>query len=204
MPEAFPKDAAFRPAFADPVHEAQAIFRALLAAMAEPGTLHEFPADFSPPTPLSPGAAAVALVLLDLDTQLWLDVAGDIGQAARSFLQFHTGVRCTDAPARADFALVTDGLRLPLLDVFQQGTDEEPEKGATIIVQVSALAEEPGWQLSGPGIAGERTLRVDGLRPGLPQDLAANTGRFPRGVDLVFAAGRSICALPRTTRVMEG
>ena len=204
MPDAFAQDAAFRPAFADPVHDAQAVFRALLAAMAEPGTVHHVAPDLAPPAPLSPGAAGVALALLDLETQLWFDGADGAGAAALGFLQFHTGVRRADAPARADFALVTDGLRLPPLDVFRQGTDEEPELGATLIIQVSAIAAEAGWRLSGPGIAGERNLRIGGLRPGLAADLAANIGRFPRGVDLVFAAGRTICALPRTTKISEG
>jgi alpha-D-ribose 1-methylphosphonate 5-triphosphate synthase subunit PhnH len=48
-------------AFADPVFESQAAFRAILAAMARPGAIHPCGQGLEPPAPLSPAAAAAIL-----------------------------------------------------------------------------------------------------------------------------------------------
>ena len=76
------------PGFADPVEEAQATFRAVLDAMARPGTLHRAGERLAPPVPLDQAAAAVLLTLVDNETPLWLDAAA---AAARDWLAFHCG-----------------------------------------------------------------------------------------------------------------
>ena len=54
--------------FANPVFDAQAIFRAVMDAMARPGTVKPVKAETQPPRPLSPVAAAIALTICDNDT----------------------------------------------------------------------------------------------------------------------------------------
>lgn len=202
------------PGFADPVHDAQAVFRAVLRAMSRPGEVQDLSSSlgpgFAPPTPLAPASAAACLALLDLDTRLWLDGGGRDAAAAMAYLSFHTGAPRTDAPAEADFAVIADGAMTPRLDCFSVGTDELPERSATLIVQVAALesgdpggAGEGAWCLTGPGIDGRVYLSVDGLRKGLADELALNLKLFPRGVDLILCAGPRLAALPRTTRVEE-
>ena len=61
------------PGFAEPVADAQTTFRAVLDAMARPGTIHQVGANLSPPAPLDPATAAVLLTLADNETPLWLD-----------------------------------------------------------------------------------------------------------------------------------
>jgi alpha-D-ribose 1-methylphosphonate 5-triphosphate synthase subunit PhnH len=88
---------------------------------------------------------------------------------------------------------------LPSLDGFDWGTDEEPQRGATLIVQVPVLAGEGGWSLSGPGIAERAALRVDGLPEAFAAERRAMNGAFPRGLDILFTSGARLAALPRTT-----
>lgn len=189
---------------AEPVHDAQAVFRAVLQAMSRPGDVVDLIATPDAPAPLNAAAASICLSLLDFETSLWLGGDGDLSTAA-GYLSFHTGAPCAADSAQADFALIIDGTALPPLDVFRKGTDELPECSATVIVQVADIvAAEPGagaWVLTGPGIDGSAGLTVTGLRDDLPVDLARNAGRFPRGVDLIFCAGARLAALPRTTRV---
>ena len=59
--------------FADPVIESQGVFRAVMDALARPGTPMPLSAALAPPAPLTPGLAAVALTLADHEAPLWLD-----------------------------------------------------------------------------------------------------------------------------------
>ncbi|MCF3630949.1 phosphonate C-P lyase system protein PhnH [Thalassospiraceae bacterium LMO-SO8] len=190
----------------DPVHDAQGVFRDVLRAMSRPGEVRETAVQIDPPFPLTPAAAAVCLALLDFETPLWIDGGGRDTDAAAAFLAFHTGAPRAAGPDQADFVLIADGLTLPALDGFRQGTDEAPENSATLIVQVADLAAGlPGgegvWRLTGPGIDGDAGLRIAGLPEGIVEQLGRNADRFPRGVDLILCGGRRIAALPRTTRV---
>jgi len=90
---------------------------------------------------------------------------------------------------------------MPPLEAFDAGTDEYPDRSATVIVQVAALAAGAGKRLTGPGIAGEGRLSVDGLPERFWTGLRENHTRFPRGVDVILASPASVAALPRTTLV---
>jgi alpha-D-ribose 1-methylphosphonate 5-triphosphate synthase subunit PhnH len=183
------------PGFADPVGQAQASFRAVLDAMARPGTLVRVGDGLTPPPPLDPATGAVLLTLVDHDTPLWLDAAS---ATARDWIAFHCGARFTDAPAAAAFALA---LALPDLMTLSPGTHEQPEAAATLILQVGSLTEGTRYRLRGPGLRGTSTLLVRGL----PDDFVAiwqrNRGGFPLGVDLVLCAGTMLAALPRSVTV---
>jgi alpha-D-ribose 1-methylphosphonate 5-triphosphate synthase subunit PhnH len=182
------------PGFANPVPESQASFRAMLDAMAEPGRIVTIGAPLAAPAPLDPATAAVLLTLVDAETPLWLDpaVAG-----AAPWITFHCGAPAA-APAAALFAVA---LGLPDLMPFAAGTDEAPERGATVIVQLPALGSGRPWQLRGPGLAGAGTLHAAGLPDDFATLWAANASRYPRGIDLILCAGRALAALPRTAQV---
>lgn len=179
--------------FADPVLDAQACFRAVLEAMARPGRVQRVAAPVEAPPPVGPAAAAVLLTLADADTPVWLDA----GAPAEAWLRFHAGSPVVAAPAEASFLLACQ--RPPRLRDLAPGTEEEPHRSATLIVQVAALEEGAGWRLTGPGIEREHRLLVGGLPAGFPAEWAANHAFFPRGVDIVFCAGDRLAALPRTT-----
>lgn len=181
-------------AFADPVRDAQAAFRAILTALAEPGTVHRLPAA-TPPPPLSPVAAAVALALCDHETPVYLAPA--YRDAAR-WLAFHTGAPATDDPEAAHFAFLA-GLD-PWPDGFPLGTDAYPDRSATLIAPVRFA--DRTLRLEGPGIDGTRTLALD-LSDAALAGWAANGALYPRGVDLLLVdpAAGALIGLPRTTEV---
>jgi alpha-D-ribose 1-methylphosphonate 5-triphosphate synthase subunit PhnH len=185
------------PGFADPVTEAQRCFRAVLDAMARPGTLHRIH-EVEAPHPLGSAAAAVILTLVDQETPVWLDCDA---VAARHWIAFHCGAPVEDDPAHAMFGIAVG---LPDLTAFSPGTHEAPETSATLVVQVAALGSGRRWRLSGPGLRTSTELRVDGL----PADFAAqwqrNRALFPCGVDLVLCAGDTLTALPRSVTIEEG
>lgn len=190
--------------FAEPVQDAQAVFRAVMDAMARPATTFDVKPSVAPPPPLAPTVGAIASTLLDADTPVWLDPTLDQSPDVREWLVFHTGASFTDQPGDASFALIGDGSALPGLDIFAQGTQEYPDRSATLVIAVEALAGGAPLTFRGPGI-----LTTAMIAPrGLPSDFAAqwedNTSRFPRGVDLVLVAGASLACLPRTARLIAG
>jgi alpha-D-ribose 1-methylphosphonate 5-triphosphate synthase subunit PhnH len=187
------------PGFADPVRDAQACFRAVLDAMAHPGRIVRAPVALPDRLPLGAAAASVALSLCDIDTPIWLDAAS---AAAAGYLAFHCGAPVAKTPADARFAFVADADALSPLDGFALGTDEYPERSATLVIEVSGLADDYGVTLRGPGILGETRLGVSGLPDRFWTERAALAELFPRGLDVLFACGDALAALPRSTQVV--
>ncbi|MFM9942673.1 MAG: phosphonate C-P lyase system protein PhnH [Hyphomicrobiaceae bacterium] len=187
------------PGFSAPVLDAQRTFRAVMTALAEPGTVHEIAAGGPQCPELSPAMTAIALTLADYETRLWLQVGPD-SEAAR-YLRFHTGAPIVAAEHDAGFAFVTRPLAMPRLAAFAQGNLDYPDASTTIVIDVERIDTTQGFTLSGPGIAGRRRLGVSPLPTTFAADIAANRAAFPCGVDLIFCAGHRIAALPRSTRV---
>ena len=189
-----------RRGLADPVADSQAIFRRVLEAMARPGRIVQVRSPIDVPPPLHPATAAVCLTLIDFETPLWVDPTARTSDVVE-YLRFHCAAPIVDAPAHASFGLVVEASSAPPLGAFPQGTDEEPERSATVIVQVTSLDAVEGCRLTGPGIAGEARLRAGGLPSAFWAQVRDNHAVFPRGVDLALVAGSRLVALPRTTRV---
>ena len=199
--------------FADPVHGAQQTFRVLLDAMSEPGRLHALhdaatdglaPDDAEMRPPLGIALAAALLTLLDADTPVHL--AGALGNDdARAWLRFHTGARDVPATAGMTAALARD-VDATLWNALDLGTDDAPQSGATLFVEVDALSERPlagaiALTLRGAGIASSRNLAVAGLPAAFWQWRIALQAELPRGVDLVLVCGEQVAAIPRSTRI---
>lgn len=187
------------PGFADPVHDAQASFRAVLDAMAHPGRIVTMPARLPSSLPLGTAAVAVALSLCDGDTPVWLDAAA---AGAASYLTFHCGAPLAATPGEASFAFVAGLAALPPLDSFALGSDEYPERSATLVIEVESLADGDGVRLRGPGVRSETLLAVAGLPARFWAERGALAELFPRGLDMVFACGDRLAAVPRSIQVI--
>ncbi len=185
--------------FADPIHDAQAAFRALLEAMARPGTIVSLP-PCDPPPPLPQAAAAILLTLCDRDTPLWLD--GPFAtRAVGEWLRFHTASPLVSNPADASFAFACAD-SAPF-DALAPGTDEAPERSATLVLLVEGFRSGRPLRLAGPGIESETVLSVDGVPNAFLGWRARNLALYPRGVDVLLITRTEAIALPRTTVVQE-
>lgn len=189
-----------RAGLADPVLDAQGIFRSVLDALAHPGRVVTLRSAVEPPGPLEPATAAICLTLLDFETPLWLDPAARSPEVL-DYLRFHCGVPICEAPGDAAFAVLTDSLLLPPLGSFQAGSDEYPDRSTTVIIQAGGITEGIGRRLTGPGIDGEARLTLEGVSGRIWAMLRENHTLFPRGVDVLFTHGARLVGLPRSTRV---
>jgi alpha-D-ribose 1-methylphosphonate 5-triphosphate synthase subunit PhnH len=199
--------------FRDATHGAQQTFRAVLDAMSRPGQPIALPptaiAGIVPPAsahadePMSAGMAAVLLTLLDGEVSVRL--AGSLASAAAvSYVRFHTGTRLASTDEIAAFTVVRAGdVDAPLWQGLDLGSDEAPQRGATLLVEVDALAERSHirLRLSGPGIQTSRTFGVTGLSAEFWSWRMRAVALLPRGVDVILVCGTQLAALPRTTRI---
>ena len=188
----------------DEVLDAQRGFRAMLTALARPGTVTRLPA----PPPVAPGVdarlAQIAQVLLDREVTF---ATCEAAALARHVIAV-TGSRWVGAES-ADYILGAGAAPLAELAALPIGTLEFPESGATAVLSVERLRapfEDArgglGLVLSGPGIASEVGLRIDGLHRENLETFARRNAEYPLGIDM-FLVTRSgdVLGLPRTVRV---
>jgi alpha-D-ribose 1-methylphosphonate 5-triphosphate synthase subunit PhnH len=183
------------PGFVNPPHESQQVFRGVLEAFAHPGRIVTAAETLAAPAGLCRAAAAFLLTLVDRDTPLWLAPEYQRPEVL-DFVRFHTGAPIVGGRSEAVFALLSHDQAL-LLDDFPVGTDAYPDRAATLVIEVPVLGAGPARTWRGPGIDGHATVAVAGLDDGFWLDWTANNGLFPCGVDVMFAAGSQLLALPR-------
>jgi alpha-D-ribose 1-methylphosphonate 5-triphosphate synthase subunit PhnH len=190
--------------FSDAVLEGQAVFRAMLDAMARPGSIHAVKGLERAPAPLTPVAAAIAATVLDADTPVWLGPVLSASPAVVAWIAFHTGAPVVANAGEAAFVLCCDPANIPALETFAQGSQEYPDRSATLILQVTSLDGGEALLLEGPGIPGQTLFSPTPLPRHFREQWQANGRRFPRGIDLVFAGPHSIAAMPRTVTIAGG
>lgn len=179
--------------FHDAPVEASLAFRAVMKAMARPGTIERV-CGAAPPAPLSVAAGAVVLSLCDPETPLHLAGVHDC-EALRKWITFHTAAPLV-ARSKAMFALGFWHALMPV-EGYPIGTADYPDRSATLIVEMDSL-EARGAQLRGPGIETRAALS-------LPEKAVfrANAARFPLGLDFMFTCQDRLAALPRSTQVED-
>jgi alpha-D-ribose 1-methylphosphonate 5-triphosphate synthase subunit PhnH len=188
--------------FADKVLSAQTTFRSVMDAMACPGTVRRLTARVGTPSPLMPGAAAIALTLFDHDTPIWLDRAMAATPDVARWLKFHCGAPVIADCSVCSFALAGHADGLPVLDRFSLGSNDYPDRSTTLILQVQSLGEGRVYELCGPGIDGTALLRAAIEPDDLFERLAINATLFPRGLDVMLVHDDAVVAIPRTTRLV--
>jgi alpha-D-ribose 1-methylphosphonate 5-triphosphate synthase subunit PhnH len=181
------------------LYETQALFRAVMNAMAAPGSL------LMAPSPEPRNAMPLILKICDtlIDNEVTFSVLGEkVDETFIDTVAMITNAAYVDA-ARADFVIIPTRSSDRALVNISRGTLEYPEKSATVIWQVEDLTIPGGASvtLSGPGIESSVACTLDGLSR---EDLALIreiNHEYPLGIDLIFCDDRHIVALPRTTRI---
>jgi alpha-D-ribose 1-methylphosphonate 5-triphosphate synthase subunit PhnH len=196
---------------------AQAVFRAVLDALARPGTVKRLPSAAG--EPLAAHVPAVLLPLLALaDRSTPACVVSDEAGAWDEIVRVAAGApRAALADARLVAALRP--LAFGELASLRTGTAAAPEDGALACLAVAGIGIVDGadaadvgdgdggrvWlRLSGPGVPGTRAIIVTGLPIGFVAARRRLVAGFPAGADLLLIApDGAMTGLPRTTEVHE-
>jgi alpha-D-ribose 1-methylphosphonate 5-triphosphate synthase subunit PhnH len=192
----------FSGGFEEPVFQSQETFRAVMNAMAMPGSIGAINRTVDAPLPLNAATAAILLTLCDYETPVWLSAS--FSQASiKDWSAFHAGAPLTEKIADARFCFAARSNELPDIGSFALGTDEYPDRSATIVLQVASLEEGATLILKGPGIKNSSTIAPQGLPQNFLEAWGGNAALYPRGVDLVLSCGSQFICLPRTVKIWE-
>ncbi|MCS6803214.1 MAG: phosphonate C-P lyase system protein PhnH [Chloroflexota bacterium] len=195
-----------RPRF-DPVHDSQRTFRAVLGALASPGTIVPLPVR-DEEAPIEGWATAILRTLCDHETRVAVELEAGSAELLRH-LQQRVGVVRVPVDQAEFFLSAASSCAPEWITRLPRGSLAYPDRGATAILLVDALGLGPlHLSLRGPGCCPGATLRVQGLPWALLAARAAAVASYPCGIDLlvVDAAGQ-LAAIPRSTfveRVLEG
>lgn len=196
------KASVFDGGLSSPVRDTQLVFRAVMDAMARPGSVHHLAELAAPPAPLTAMAGAVIATLADADTSVWLDPAMAKSETVADWIVFHTGAPITPHQSEAAFALIAAPQTMSSLNGFALGSQDYPDRSTTLILQVRTLTDGPRLEFEGPGINGRISIGPDPMPQHFAAQWRANRAVFPRGVDLILAAPDGLAALPRSARLI--
>ena len=186
--------------FAHPVFGTQLCFRKIVKAMSEPGSLVTVP-NVSGLESISSATAATLLTLTSHTTPLFIDPRIGNPLLLRT-LCLHTNVPIATTLEEAYFVLLSGNPFSYDLMALSCGSEVEPEKSTTVIVEVDGMHDGPCLKLPGPGI---KTHRIISPRlPGSVMNYLCNRPHaFPTGLDFLFTSGKKLFAIPRSTHVEE-
>lgn len=185
--------------FDSDIFDSQTVFRQVLCAMANPGTIMDIDVDISPPENLYPASGAILLTLLDFETPFWSDIENASSQI--QWLRFHTGAPYTRLKQNALFALYIDYDNLENPSLFNPGTINSPDLSTTLIVQTRGVDDTGRIKLTGPGIKNQTFLKIRGVKDSFIQKRSELYETNPLGVDMIFVCDKTFVAIPRTTKM---
>lgn len=183
--------------FENPSLNSQSAFRQIMNAWARPGQTACIDEITAAPLGLDIASAAFALTLVDQDTQVWLSADTAI---CKDWLRFHCGCPVAEQAKDAAFAFAR-AAEIQDLQLFNTGDAVVPDQGATLVLRADAIGEGQTLRLEGPGIQGDRRVKISGVADGLWHTRASLAPLFPAGLDLVLTSQRNLVCIPRTTKI---
>jgi len=187
--------------FADPVFDAQFVFDKVMNAMARPGSIVNLAPLACAPEPLFATTAAILATLCDNDASVWMDLPEAKMRPAGDWLSFHTGAKLESTKQHAQFGVICDAAAMPSLAEFSKGSQEYPDRSATLILQLGAIETGDELVLTGPGIKTQTKIAVGGLPEDFLFQWEVNHAGFPLGVDVILVSGEALVCLPRTVQI---
>ena len=178
------------------VYDAQAMFRLILTATANPSrevSIQPFANKLYGPFP---HLLAVAMTLLDNEVGFCVRENGDLTESIAALT-----LSPEKLPEDADFVFVTEAAMLE--DTVRRvkcGTLRDPHRSATLVVWNKDESKCALW-LTGPGIAGAVTWHTTKLARLALQARDAQRFEYPEGIDFLFVSDLGmLAAIPRLIR----
>lgn len=188
----------------DLVHDIQKVYRKVLDGMARPGEIQD----------LSNEEVKVSIevdcyrntflaMLMVLDGEVKFNIL-DEDNRLKEDIKSLTGAKYSKVD-EADYIIATKGCKNinEAIKKAKIGTLIDPQKSATIFIEVNNLSNEQEYVLQGPGIKDKENLKIDANEEFIYARNERNK-EFPLGIDVILfdEYGKLVC-LPRTTVIKK-
>ncbi|HWL12336.1 MAG TPA: phosphonate C-P lyase system protein PhnH [Ureibacillus sp.] len=182
-------------------HLTQDTFRKILEAMTFPGKLVQLEQSLIEVEPLYSQTVLLCHTLLDSEVTFAVVENTKISQSLHAYTGSHA-VKMEEA----DFVIIPQNDAITVfseLNHVKIGDLRDPQKSATLFIEVDSLTDGKQFELSGPGIKNTTVIQSN-----LPSEFLEMRGmlnkEYPLGIDTLFIDSEGlVLALPRTTNVME-
>jgi alpha-D-ribose 1-methylphosphonate 5-triphosphate synthase subunit PhnH len=192
----------------DMVHDTQQIFRKLLDCMSRPGKIQSISEEIASINELEGFASALQGIAFTLiDREVNFHVLSNHAETITRSLEWKTYSK--ESPIQdADYIFITNPEEVEnITEMMQQvkkGTLLDPHDSATVVLCVKEVTKIPTAtgkiMMSGPGIASEQTVYIEGLQARWIEERNKATKEFPLGIDIILTTrDGDMMAIPRTT-----
>ncbi|ENY99939.1 phosphonate C-P lyase system protein PhnH [Clostridium thermobutyricum] len=188
------------------IHFIQESYRKLLNTMARPGVIEKLEDNFSKECNWIDflfGTYSIMKMLLDTETSF--NIFSLEENKNENIINGLTGAKIKDTN-ESDFIFVSLDKRENIKEAIKNaniGDLINPEKGATIFIEVKDINKGIKVKLKGPGILGEKNIFLP-LESSLIHMRNEKVSEYPTGIDLVFIDKEgNILSIPRTTKILE-
>lgn len=188
------------------IHFIQESYRKLLNTMARPGIVEKLEDNFSKECEWIDflfGTYSIMKMLLDTETSFKVFSLEEEKNA--NIINGLTGANIKDV-YESDFIFVSLDKNECVDEVIKSlkvGDLINPEKGATLIIEVKNIYKGIEVKLKGPGILGEKNISLP-MKESWINLRNEKVSEYPTGIDLVFIdIEGNILSIPRTTKILE-
>jgi alpha-D-ribose 1-methylphosphonate 5-triphosphate synthase subunit PhnH len=188
------------------IHFIQESYRKLLNTMARPGVIEKLEDNFSKECEWIDflfGTYSIMKMLLDTETSFKIFSLEENKNA--NIINGLTGAKIKDTN-ESDFIFVSLDKREDIEEAIKNASIGDlinPEKGATIFIEVEDINKGIKVKLKGPGILGEKNIFLP-IESSLIHMRNEKVSEYPTGIDLVFIDKEgNILSIPRTTKILE-
>ncbi|ABR47364.1 phosphonate metabolism protein [Alkaliphilus metalliredigens QYMF] len=189
----------------DRIHDVQMIYRKVLDAMSRPGKINNIKKEteaLDQYQDLYLGTFGILHLLLD--TEVTYNVISNNEKVVSQLINLHTYSKRADIK-KADYIFILKNANKEEVEVSLNdskiGDLRDPQKSATVILEVEEISNEKGLILRGPGIKKESYLKINTPFSWIENRNQKNI-EFPLGIDMIFIdKDANITCLPRTTEI---
>lgn len=186
----------------DFVHDGQKVFRELLSAMSNPGTVRSIVPQTAKFREVYAPLTALGCTLLDNEEIMYVEKNPGLAS------ELHDLTLCREgALEEADYIFLSSQMNYGSLEEImknvKKGTYEDPQDSATLFILCDGICGETAMTVK-VGIDGELTLHVQQYVKSILSIRQSLQTEYPLGTDIVFATpeGKLMC-MPRLCKISE-
>lgn len=186
----------------DFVHDGQKVFRELLHAMANPGTVKSITAQAEKFKEAYAPLTALGCTLLDNEELMYVE------KNPRLAAELHDLTLCKEgALEQADYIFLSSQMNYGSMEEImknaKKGTYKDPQDSAAILILCDEIRGNINMSLEGPGIKGTKLLGVQQYVKTILEIRQSLRTEYPLGIDLVFVTPKGeLMGIPRLCKTV--